>query len=120
MRHHTLDVYGAELYCATTKREWAAMRRKMTWLDKTPESAGLASFAIWKPKGPGLAVPTLVLWIDAEAHTDPAELVDTCAHEASHAVSQLMEYIGHTPVGTDEPSAYLVGWLAKWLWVQAS
>lgn len=114
--HHTLDIYGAEIHLATTKRDWSTLRRKLDFLDRAaPESAGLATFATFHPKGGGLTVPHLVLWLDVAMHQTHLDLIDTCAHEASHAVSQLFEWIGHTPTGVDEPSAYFVGWLTRWM-----
>jgi hypothetical protein len=40
--------------------------------------------------------------------------VNTVAHEIHHLTSQIMHWIGHTPVGGyDEPTAYLCGWLTQ-------
>jgi hypothetical protein len=118
--HHTLDVYGAELHLATTKRDWATLRRRLDFLDKAaPAAAGFAQFATFHPKGTGLVVPHLVLFVDVKAHATQLELIDTCAHEASHAAGQLLDHIGHDIRGTDEPHAYLVGWLTRWLVEQA-
>jgi hypothetical protein len=47
-------------------------------------------------------------------------LVGTCAHEASHAAGRILASIGHTVDETDEPHAYLVEWLARWLWEHCS
>jgi hypothetical protein len=113
--HHTLDVYGAEIHLATTRRDWATLRRRLNFLDGVPEAAGMSTFATFHPKGGGLTVPHLVLWLDLKAHKTKLELVDTCAHEASHAAGQLLDHIGHDIRGTDEPHAYLVGWLTRWL-----
>jgi hypothetical protein len=116
-RHHTLDIYGAELWLCTSRRQWSSLRRRLTFLDKAaPEAAGLSQFATFVPKHGGPTVPHVVLWIDPRQARSDAELVDTCAHEASHAAGQLLDYIGHDIRGTDEPHAYLVGWLTRWLW----
>jgi hypothetical protein len=114
--HHTLDIYGAEIHLVTDKRSWSTLRRKLSFLDKpAPESAGLAQFATFHPKDGGLTVPHLVLWLDLKAHKTKLDLIDTCAHEASHAAGQLFDWIGHDIRGTDEPHAYLVGWLTRWM-----
>jgi hypothetical protein len=114
--HHTLDIYGAELHLVTTKRDWSTLRRKLSFMDKgAPESAGLAQFATFHPKGGGITVPHLVLWLDLASHRTRLDLIDTAAHEASHAAGQLLEHIGHDIRGTDEPHAYLVGWLTRWM-----
>ena len=47
---------------------------------------------------------------------DTAELVDTCAHEATHAALAIHKHAGATPDG--EPLAYLTGWLTAWLWTR--
>lgn len=116
VKRHTLDIYDTELYLVTNRRDWATLRRRLSFLDKVPESAGLASFATWQPKGGGITISHLVLWIDKAAHhEDDLDLINTAAHEASHGVGQLFEWIGHEVKGTDEPSAYLVGWLTRWI-----
>mgnify|MGYP003336208133 CR=1 FL=1 len=117
VKRHTLDIYGVELNLATNRRDWATMRRRLTWLAEKPTSAGLCSFATWHPKGGGATVPMLALWVDVANH-EPIELVETCAHEAAHAAGQMLDYLGHDvrgTGGTDEPHAYLVGWLTRWM-----
>lgn len=47
---------------------------------------------------------------------DIDDLVETCSHESAHAANQILEYIGHDHRGTDEPHAYLTGWLTRWVW----
>jgi len=113
--HHTVDVYGAEVYCATNARQWAWLRRRFDFVEDLPTSAGQAQFAVWEPNS-GLSVPHLILWVDVAKHHGEGELIDSCAHEASHAASELFNHIGHTPTGTDEPTAYFVGWLTRWIW----
>ncbi|NUO57249.1 MAG: hypothetical protein HOV78_11325 [Hamadaea sp.] len=117
-RTHRLDIYGADIYLATTKGQWRKLaRRGIASLDtEAPEAAGLSQFATFHPNDGGLSTPVLVLWVDAAAHKSAGELVDTLAHEASHAAGQLLAHVGHDHRGTDEPHAYLVGWLTRWLW----
>ena len=115
-KYHTLDVYGTELALATDRRAWATMRRHLDFLDKRPpESAGFAQFATWIPDNGGLTKNHVALWIDVDAHHTTLDLIDTAAHEASHATAQILDYIGHEVKGTDEPSAHLVGWLTRWM-----
>lgn len=116
IRTHVLDIYGVHLHLATTKREWATLRRRLTFLDKTPTTLGLASFACWEPRGAGKSVPHLVVWINVADHEgDQLELIDTCAHEAAHGVSGIFDWVGHNQAG-DEPHAYLIGWLTRWIY----
>lgn len=116
-QHHTLDVYGCALYLATTPKQWRAVRRILPFLDaKAPTSAGLVHFAIWQPRQ-GLHEPVAAVYVNLKQHTNRLDLVDTLAHEATHLAQQLLHHIGHHPTnGHDEPSAYLVGWLTRWLW----
>ena len=114
MKPWRLDIYDVDLYAATDMRQWRALRRRLTFLDETPSGAGMSQFAVWEPAN-GLDRPVIVLFVDVARHDEPG-LVNTCAHEASHAASQLFDHFGHHPSGTDEPTAYLVGWLTQWLW----
>lgn len=116
---HTLDIYDAKLYLATDKRQWNALRRRAGFIaDKAPDSAGLAHFATWHPDDGGMTLPVLVLWVNVAQHRTLADLADTLAHEADHAASQLLDHVGHQPSRIDEPHAYLVGWLVRWMWQQ--
>lgn len=114
---HRLDIYDAQLYLATDKRQWQALRRRASFIDtKAPDSAGLAHFATWHPNDGGMTLPVVVLWINLAQHQNLADLADTLAHEASHAAGQLLDHVGHRPGAVDEPQAYLVGWLVRWMW----
>jgi hypothetical protein len=112
---HTLDIYGTELYLVTTKRDWATLRRRLTFLEEPPRAAGQATFALWEPKGSGVTESHLVVWIDPSANDEDMDLIETAAHEATHGVQQIFEWIGHDVKGVDEPSAYLIGWLTRWI-----
>jgi hypothetical protein len=115
---HTLDIYGTDLHLATTKAGWRRLAKRVKGAtSKTPpEDLGSSTFATRHPANGGPVRPTLILWVHATRHDTTAGLVDTIAHEAAHAASHLMEYVGHDNRGTDEPSAYLTGWLAGWMW----
>ena len=111
-----IDLYGVEVYLATNRRQFGTLRRKLPFLDPAPDYAGSTDFAVFKPKGQGLTSGHLVFWVDVENHDSTRELVDTLAHEASHGAGRILGWIGHKVDETDEPSAYLVGWLTGWLW----
>jgi len=118
---HTLDIYGVDLHLATTEREWKKLRKRLAYITEQPDSAGHTHFAIWHPNNGDPATPVVTFWI--RPHTDPAELVNTCAHEAVHAASQILTWTGHDirgDEGTDEPHAYLTGWLTHWLWTHTT
>ena len=115
-RHHVLDIYGVHVHLATSKKQWKRLRRELTFLNEKPEALGLSAFATFHPDAAAPPVPHLVFWLDLPALTNPGDLIDTCAHEAAHGANQILDHVGHDTRGTDEPSAYLVGWLTRWLW----
>ena len=114
-RHHTLDIYDTELHLATNRRDWATLRRRFGFLRKEPGAEGRVHSAVWVPKA-GPTRQHIVIWIDLAKHDGrPGGLVNSCAHEATHAAGDILEQIGHDKAG-DEPHAYLVGWLTEWIW----
>lgn len=117
---HLLDIYGVHLHAATNKREWRAMRRALPALEsegpEKPTSAGTTWIITRRPKPGGLPIPHVAFWVDRKNHADVGELIDTCAHEASHGANRILEHIGTDVSGGNEPHAYLVGWLTRWLW----
>lgn len=113
-----LDVFPVDVHLATGPKGWKRLRRTVRFVDKgVPESAGLTQFGLFVPDR-GTPRGHLVLWVELEGHDDPAELVDTCAHEATHGAGAILDWLGHSvhPAGGDEPHAHLVGWLTRWLW----
>lgn len=120
---HTLDIYGVDIHLATTEREWKKLRKRLTYLDDTPNAAGFTHFAIWEPSDHTSPVPVVAFWIRNELTTDPLQLVETCAHEAVHAATHILAWAGHDirgDDGNDEPTAYLAGWLTRWIWDNAT
>lgn len=115
--HHRLDVYDADIWLATNERQWRALG-KITPVAEgdPPDAAGNAAFATFHPNDGGPTAPVIVLWLDLASLHEPADLVNTCAHEASHAAGHLLEHIGQDHHGSNEAHAYLVGWLTQWLW----
>lgn len=114
-RSHVLDIYGVNVHLATSKRDWKQLRKELPFVGKVPKSMGQTQFACTKLGGIVIQAH-LVLWVDINAHANAASLVDTCAHESAHAADRIVEWIGHTPMVCDEPTAYLVGWLTSWMW----
>lgn len=118
---HLLDIYGARLHLATDKKSWRKMRRLDPELPKdASSSAGWTMFTVFIPDDGSEPTPCLFLYVDVASHSSTESLVDTIAHEAAHAAGALLGYAGHGNgrgyVGDDEPHAYLVGWLAAWMW----
>lgn len=115
--HTSIEVYGAELYLVTNRRAWSTLRRQLPHMELEPsaDSAGSSTFAIDMRRGVGLPVANLVVWLDLKRLEDPLDLVEIVAHEATHGASQILDYIGHDVRGIDEPHAYLVGFIARWI-----
>jgi hypothetical protein len=114
---HRLDIYGTALFLATTKKQWKALAKRIDALEKAkPDAAGQVTTFTRYPKKRGNTELVITVWIDTRNHTDPGELIDTCAHEASHAAGRILEHAGHTVPATDEPHAYLTGWITRWIW----
>ena len=117
--HHLLDIYDTHLHLATNRRAWATLRRRYPGLvEEAPDSMGWCRMATFHPKGGAASQLHLVLYINLAQHQDGLdELVNTCAHEATHAALSLQDHIGHDPRGSaDEPTAYLAGWITGWIW----
>lgn len=114
---HRLDIYNTAIYLATTKKSWRKLAKHCTLVGKRiPECAGQVASGLWTPKKRGLSEHHIAIWIDVRNHPDPLDLLDTCAHEASHAAGRILEHIGQPLHYTDEAHAYLVGWLTRWIW----
>lgn len=112
--HHRLDVYGTHLHLATDRRALATLRRQLPELDKGPHTVG-GSTIIGNPEG-ATRTTHLVIWIDVDAHHTDDALVDTIAHESTHAGALLLDHIGQAYDGDSEALAYLVGFIAGWTW----
>jgi hypothetical protein len=119
-RSHVLDIYGAHLHVATNHEQWKALRGRVKKLPKQADSLGLTCIRTMVTPD-DRHIPVLAFYVDALAHReDVVELVDTCAHEAAHGAGMLLDHIGQPYAGTPEHHAYLVGWLARWLFDAAT
>ena len=117
-KHHThvLDIYNVHLHAVTTRKAWAKLRKDMPHLDENP-GLGHTHLFEWIPNDGTLPERHVALYIDVKAHRDDhAELINTCAHEATHAAGMILDQIKARYDGNSEPFAYLVGWLTAWLW----
>jgi hypothetical protein len=115
-KSHILDVYGTRLEMVTTKREWKQLAKTLPVLaNDHPQGAAGQVSCFTRTRKRELPQLVVVIWINLKAHGDdiPA-LVDTLGHEASHAAGRILEHAGHQVDGTDEPHAYLCGWLTRW------
>lgn len=103
---HKLDIYGFDIYLATTPRQWKQLRKQFDWLEDDPLGQGRTVIHY--------ATKTLIFWIKTKDEAT-LEIVNTCAHEASHAAHFIMEPLGDDYKPGDEPVAYLAAWLTEFL-----
>uniref|UniRef100_A0AAU8B7V9 IrrE N-terminal-like domain-containing protein n=1 Tax=Dulem virus 42 TaxID=3145760 RepID=A0AAU8B7V9_9CAUD len=62
----------------------------------------------------------VILNSEAKGFKDKANIVNTCAHEASHYVIDMFDFIGNNITqDTHEPVAYLAGWAASCIYKTA-
>lgn len=117
-KHHRLDIYDAHLHLATNRRDWGTLRRNIKSLKAgSPSSLGFTQRLTFRPDDGSAPEEHYVFWIDTKTiGDDTANLVDTCAHEAVHAANFILDWAGHDIAAHDEPHAYLVGWLTRWIW----
>jgi hypothetical protein len=113
VRSYVLDIYGTHLHLATKPKQWRRLARKYDNLIDQNDSPGSVTLFV---DTEALNRIHLAVWVDVAAHDgDGAQLIETVAHEATHAAAQLLDHIGQPP-GDSEALAYLTGWLTRWLW----
>lgn len=119
---HVLDVYGVHLHLATTRRQASRLHRLYPALGKISMPTGWGGCAKFGHVPPiGIAQLHLAFWVDVAGHRgDLGALLDTCAHEATHAGCLILDDCDADYDGNSEPLAYLVGWLTRWLWEQVA
>lgn len=113
VRSHQVDVYGAWLHAVTTPRGWAKLAKDVDSLPEIEEGAlGFTSRDVDDDGGVHLSV-----YVDAKRLVDnPAALTEVLAHEAAHAAGMLLDHIGQEYDGESEAFAYLIGFIAAWLY----
>lgn len=115
-RSHQLDIYGTWLHLATDRKAWRKHRKLLPSLDKEPpEAAGAVMLTLHHPPD-ATTVTHLTIWLDLDAHTASGDLIDTAAHEATHAATALLDHISQAYDANSEALAYLVGWITCWIW----
>ena len=125
-------MYGTVIRLAYNTRTWNAMCDDYPGLpsnierDRPPTGhSGMTYSNLWEPRAHagqlGLTSLQVGLWIHHKVlERDQSTLVATVAHECVHAAQRMYDKIGadHTAAGAGEPFAYLVDWLAGWVWDQ--
>lgn len=112
--HHVLDIYGAHLWLAVTPRQWAKLVDRFEGsIDEDDRDSIGATALILDSKS---STPHIVVWLDVDRFGDDAlGCVETTAHEATHVATLLLTHLRHTIRSIDEPHAYLVGWVTRWM-----
>lgn len=112
---YTLELYRATLHVAVDDHGWELCRQDNPGLADYSRGApaGSTTFSLWLPAKRGPSSPHMWVYVDVAGHDDALEMVNTAAHEATHAGMDLLEHIEHhgRGAGGDEPTAYLIGWL---------
>ncbi len=110
MIRHRLDVYDVDLVLVTSKKQRKQLKKAFP---------GARKVAIWPAHGSTTCLLDMrttrdvwVVYVNAghEIHREPGQLVNTCAHEATHVATGMLRGYGEALDG--EAVAYLVGWLA--------
>lgn len=119
---HVLDVWGTHLHLCTNREELAALIRVIDSLDAAEVTGSLASTTgVLEHHDDGSTTYHLVFWLDRlcfDPTGRPELLANTAAHEAVHGAHNILQHHDrNSPPSTDgETFAYLVGWLAEWIY----
>lgn len=117
-RSHHLGIYNYTLHLATTVTEWEALDKRFEGNLIAPDAIGIAQFLVDSESN---NAPHCAVYLDPRAAGDQRTLVATIAHESFHAAAQLLDHIGQATTSHDsETTAYLVDFIAGWLWDQVS
>jgi len=111
--HYVLDIYGTSLHAAFDRKAWKQLRDENPGLQKCRTlGAGLTHYDLDRD-----GTQHLWIWVDANAHHYKWSLLNTIAHEATHAAAFICErHEIDLNASRSEPLAYLSGWIAEWLW----
>jgi hypothetical protein len=115
-----IDVYGAFLYLARSAADVGLARERFPGIHELDHAMVGGTTPILDTEDP-LAGFHVIVYIDVAANqTRPGVLINTIAHESAHAAGMILDHFGQPYDGDSEAHAYLVGWIAEWLWVNVS
>lgn len=97
-----------------TRRGWADIRRRHRGLGPIDATAAGWTHAGVVAYSDG-SDPERCIFFFINPTQSEQSLVNTCAHEATHAAEQIATWNGGDLTG--EARAYLIGWLTQWLFV---
>lgn len=117
---HNLDIYGAILHLCTRKRQLERLQEDMPGADPWRSDATGLTTSLVEIGPPNLH--HVVIFVDTlSMGEDTAMMVNTIAHEAAHAAGFILNHVGagatlSTTTDAAEHVAYLIGWIAEWVW----
>lgn len=104
-----VPLFMSALWVASDKKQWRVLRESFKDLAK-------------KPKGMGVTCERgdedgwhVIIYVAQGKHDNEIDLIDTVAHEANHAASDILKQVGEKK-RTREVEAYLTGWIAGEVW----
>ena len=113
LREHRLDVYPVTLHAAYSRDEWAALRDTIDSLPESEARGVTSRDALPDEHGDDACHVSILI----QTLYGPRDVIDSIAHEAVHAAGAILEYVGEDNIKPwSEPHAYLVGFIASWLW----
>ena len=111
-RRRSIDIYGGTIYHARTVDEWAAVARRLGGALGEVNSVGRCELVVDTEAN----APVLVVYVERADPGQELSRMVTATHEAVHAGAMLLDHIGQPYDGGSEALAYLVEWIAAWLW----
>jgi len=114
-RAKRLDPYGVQLHLSFDEEEWKRIGRFYhlnDWEDG-PEGGGRTEDS-WDDV---MNVYHVIVYVELVKRTD-AYIINTISHEAVHAAGMVLSHSGQDYDGMTEAFAYLVGFIAEYVWEQ--
>lgn len=120
-RHLKLEPFLAEVYLVDSVKAYEKLCREISTEVWRPwASAGMCQDFHLGDGSDGLPEYHVVMCVDkrvlAHKSAGPHDQIRLIAHEATHAAGMILDRLGHSYDGVDEPLAYLVGHLTQWAW----
>lgn len=115
---HTLDIYDTNLHLCWRRDQVARLRKDMPGTDEIPVDSDGATITVLELLEGGGNAQHLIVWVDRKGLADRphSQLVNTCAHEASHVAGSILSRLNANTDPSEEHVAYLIGWVTEWIW----
>lgn len=120
-RTRVVHPFGVWIHVALTRKQAAKLRKKLTALEEPGHDLRAGTAGVQEVDS---GVYHVAVFLDRDTHRElePGVLINTVAHEAAHAAGMILDHAGEEvdSLGSSEVHAYLVGWVAEWLWHHAT